>query len=318
MSSQSTNDNSYNRATASPNSGSDVMNLPFSGLTSSIIPAPTSLQHFLSIKLSSDNYLLWESQFIPMLKSYNMMGYIDRSFKCPNQFLPSEDGKWNVLNPAFLEWHRGDQLLLSWIISSLSEVVHNQVVGLDSSYKAWTTIKRIFTAQSRAKVQQLKSALQNLKKGTESITAYFHKAKGIAHQLAMASKPVDEDDLVMNILFGLPTKDYGTLKVSLSTRIDPINMEELYSLLLIQESEISKPASLEDPSAYIVHRQQNFKNHHYRGKPEQQRRHPGHRPQDKTVNNCQLSRLWLPNNLAYGPYGWGASNLELAIGIQQN
>ncbi|KAF3792473.1 hypothetical protein EJ110_NYTH11473 [Nymphaea thermarum] len=152
-----------------------------------------------------------------------------------------------------------------------------------SSYKAWTTIKRIYAARSRAKVQQLKSALQNLKKGTESIIAYFHKAKGIDHQLAMASKPVDEDDLVMNILFGLP-EDYGTLKVSLRTRVDPINLEELYSLLLIQESEISKPASLEDPSAYIVHRQQNFKNHHYRGKPEQQKRHPGHRPQDKTVN----------------------------------
>ncbi|KAF3792836.1 Retrovirus-related Pol polyprotein from transposon TNT 1-94 [Nymphaea thermarum] len=211
------------------------------------------------------------------------MGYNGGSFKCPNEFLPSEDGKETVLNPAFLEWHRGDQLLLSWIISSLSVVVNSQVIGLDSSYKVWTTIKRIYAAQSIAKVQQLKSALQNLKKRTESITAYFHKAKGIAHQLAMASKPVDEEDLVMNIFSGLPAEEYGTLKTSLRTRVDPINLEELYSLLLIQESEISKPASFEDPSAYIVQRQ-NVKNHYYRGKPEQQKRHPGHRPQDKFVN----------------------------------
>ncbi|KAF3784866.1 hypothetical protein EJ110_NYTH29326 [Nymphaea thermarum] len=97
---------SYNTAAASTKSGFDNMNLPFSGLISSIIPAATSLQHFLSIKLSSDNYLLWESQFIHMLKSYNMMGYIDGSFKCPDEFLPSEDGKRTILNPAFLEWHR--------------------------------------------------------------------------------------------------------------------------------------------------------------------------------------------------------------------
>ncbi|KAF3786500.1 hypothetical protein EJ110_NYTH11693 [Nymphaea thermarum] len=132
-------------------------------------------------------------------------------------------------------------------------VVHSQVVSLDSPYKVWTTIKHIYVAQFRAKVQQLKSALQNLKKGNESITTYLHKAKGIAHQLAMASKPVDEEDLVMNILSGLPTDEYGTLKVSLRTRVDPINLEELYSLLLIQESEISKPGNLEDPSAYVAH-----------------------------------------------------------------
>ncbi|KAF3781847.1 hypothetical protein EJ110_NYTH34015 [Nymphaea thermarum] len=118
--------------------------------------------------------------------------------------------------------------------------------GLDSSYIVWTTIKRIYAAQSRAKVQELKSALQNLKKGHESITTYFHKAKGLAHQLAMSSKPVDEEDLVMNILSGLPTDEYGTLEASLCTCVDPINLEELYSLFLSQESEISKSGNLED------------------------------------------------------------------------
>ncbi|KAF3775002.1 hypothetical protein EJ110_NYTH51621 [Nymphaea thermarum] len=63
-----------------------------------------------------------------------------------NMNLPFSDDKRTILNPAFLEWHRGDQLLLSWIISSLSEVVHSQVVGLDSSYKVWTTIKRFYAA----------------------------------------------------------------------------------------------------------------------------------------------------------------------------
>ncbi|KAF3773096.1 hypothetical protein EJ110_NYTH56177 [Nymphaea thermarum] len=105
----------------------------------------------------------------------------------------------------------------------------------------------------------------------------------------MASKPVDEEDLVMNILSGPPTDEYGTLKVSLRTRVNPINLEELYSLLLIQESENSKPGNLEDPSAYVAHRQ-NFKNPNYCGKNEQQRGRPGIRPQDKKVscNACGI------------------------------
>ncbi|KAF3775003.1 hypothetical protein EJ110_NYTH51622 [Nymphaea thermarum] len=90
----------------------------------------------------------------------------------------------------------------------------------------------------------------------------------------MASKLVDEEDLVMNIISGLPTDEYGTLKVSLRTRVEPINLEELYSLLLIQESEISKPGNVEDPSAYVAHRQ-SFKNPNYRGRNEQQKRRSG-------------------------------------------
>ncbi|KAF3777781.1 hypothetical protein EJ110_NYTH37491 [Nymphaea thermarum] len=156
-----------------------------------------------------------------------------------------------VLSKAFLTNSKDPRELTWW--SLFDRASHFNFYGLDSSYKVWTAIKRIYAAQSRAKVQQLKSALQNLKKGNESITTYFHKAKGVAHQLVMASKPVDEEDLVMNIISGLPTDEYGTLKVSLRTRVEPINLEELYSLLLIQESEISKSGNVEDPSAYVAY-----------------------------------------------------------------
>ncbi|KAF3786013.1 hypothetical protein EJ110_NYTH26512 [Nymphaea thermarum] len=47
----------------------------------------------------------------------------------------------------------------------------------------------------------------------------------------------------MNILSSLPTEEYDTLKIPLCTRVDPINLEELYSLLL-NESEISKLKSM--------------------------------------------------------------------------
>ncbi|KAF3777298.1 hypothetical protein EJ110_NYTH46073 [Nymphaea thermarum] len=130
----------------------------------------------------------------------------------------------------------------------------------------------------------------------------------------MASKPVDEEDLVMNIISGLPTDEYGTLKVSLRTRVEPINLEELYSLLLIQESEISKSRNVEDPSAYVAHRQ-SFKNPNYRGRNEQQKGRSGIRPQDKNVNysafvhglmkeNIQLNRKVLSELSMHEPYSF--------------
>ncbi|OVA06304.1 hypothetical protein BVC80_8889g19 [Macleaya cordata] len=66
-------------------------------------------------------------------------------------------------------------------------------------------------------------------KGTDSILLYFNKAKRIAHQLAQASKPVDDDDLRMFILAGLPL-EYGPFKASLSTRMESISSNDLLSL----------------------------------------------------------------------------------------
>ncbi|KAF3784912.1 Retrovirus-related Pol polyprotein from transposon TNT 1-94 [Nymphaea thermarum] len=205
--------------------------------TFSVLPAPTSLQHFLAVKLSTDNYLLWESQFIPLLKSYGLMGYADGTNMCPEKFLPTGNNKEAELNPAFIEWEKMDQLLLGWLISSLTDVVHSQIVGLKTSHEVWSALRRMYAAHSRSRIQRLRAQLQSIRKGTDSIANYFHKVKGIVHQLALASKPVDNDDLMSYILAGLPTHEYGALRTSLNTRVEQIELEELLSLLLIHEAQ---------------------------------------------------------------------------------
>ncbi|KAF3778723.1 hypothetical protein EJ110_NYTH40256 [Nymphaea thermarum] len=61
---------------------------------------------------------------------------------------------------------------------------------------------------------------------------YINKAKAIAHQLAIASKPVDKDDLVFQILRGLPS-EYLAFK-------DPVSLNELHGLLLIREDNLKE------------------------------------------------------------------------------
>nr|VVW53608.1 unnamed protein product [Nymphaea colorata] len=66
-----------------------------------------------------------------------------------------------------------------------------------------------------------------LKKGILSKEAYVHKAKMIAHQLATTSKPVDEDDLVLYILNGLPS-EYVAFRTRIETRKEAITLNELH------------------------------------------------------------------------------------------
>ncbi|XP_074361892.1 uncharacterized protein LOC141702102 [Apium graveolens] len=39
--------------------------------------SPSSITTLISIKLTASNYLLWHSQFVPLLRSQKLMGYID-------------------------------------------------------------------------------------------------------------------------------------------------------------------------------------------------------------------------------------------------
>ncbi|KAF3796548.1 hypothetical protein EJ110_NYTH01627 [Nymphaea thermarum] len=92
----------------------------------------------------------------------------------------------------------------------------------------------------------------------------------------------DRDEPVMTNQPAIPEEDsYNTAAASPKSGLDNMNLP-------FSESEISKPENLEDPSAYVAHRQ-NFKNPNYRGNNEQQIRCPGIRPQDKNLHRPQLS-----------------------------
>ena len=96
-------------------------------------PSPTTLttiNHLITIKLTHDNYLLWKAQIVPSLKGQHVYGYLDGSTPNPPQVITIEaNGDTQALqNPEFQHWHLQDQMILSAIISSLSEKILAYVV----------------------------------------------------------------------------------------------------------------------------------------------------------------------------------------------
>ncbi|KAF3780954.1 hypothetical protein EJ110_NYTH37991 [Nymphaea thermarum] len=169
------------------------------------------------------------------------------------------------ISQDYLNWLRQDQILLCWIKSSLSENVHAQIIGLKTSAEVWNALKHSYAAHSRSRVMQLKSQLQDLKKGNMSMDAYFQKVRVIAHQLAIASKPIDEDDLVLYILRGLPV-EYLAFKISMETRKEPVSLNELYGLLLMQEANQKSHDDDFLPTVNNVFKEHNERPHTYHGR----------------------------------------------------
>ncbi|GAV61819.1 LOW QUALITY PROTEIN: UBN2 domain-containing protein, partial [Cephalotus follicularis] len=148
----------------------------------------TNIHHFLSIKLTSKNYLIWRSQFLPLLNGYDLM-FVDGFSSPPPLCLSSAPADIHVLNPDFLAWYKQDQLLL--------------MVGLTTSHAVWSALAAAFASPSQARVMQLRLDLHNVSKGADSMAVYLQKVKSISDALALASTPVSDEDLIIYILGGL-------------------------------------------------------------------------------------------------------------------
>ena len=77
-------------------------------LASMVTPNP-NITHFLNVKLDKGNYLLWRSQFLPLLKLHDLEGLVDGTSLCLVRFLPStEKDVQPTINSEYTRWIKLD------------------------------------------------------------------------------------------------------------------------------------------------------------------------------------------------------------------
>ena len=140
-----------------PNSASTLT------MTSSLPPSDrlVVLNIPISTKLTRSNFLTWRCQIEPALHGHGLYRFLTDD-PPPKQLLT--DGV-QTSNPAFFPWYQQDQLLLTWLRSSLSETILNQTVSCSTSAQLWHLLQQSFSATSRARRTELRRALQTTTKG---------------------------------------------------------------------------------------------------------------------------------------------------------
>jgi hypothetical protein len=157
-------------------------------------------------KLNRDNHLFWKTQVLPALRGAQVMGLLDGSDSAPSKTAEvenSEKEKKTISNPDYEVWHACDQAVMGWLVKSMSQDILAQVVGQEHASEVWATVEDLFSSQSRAKVNMLRGALSNTRKGDLTADVYITKMKGFVSELAAAGKIVDDDELKGHILNGL-------------------------------------------------------------------------------------------------------------------
>ncbi|KAH0641421.1 hypothetical protein KY285_032262 [Solanum tuberosum] len=161
-------------------------------------PTP-NVAHQFPVKLTSTNFLLWKTQFLPMICGCGLNHYID-------------DLYGDQPNLAYKVWVRQDQLVLSWIVASVSESIIPQLVGAEKTRAAW---------------EKLVAQLHNLRRDNATIECYVQGAKSIADKLAALQHPITNDDFVEFVLAGLGPA-YRPFTRSLESCHDDVTFDALY------------------------------------------------------------------------------------------
>ncbi|XP_010258436.1 PREDICTED: uncharacterized protein LOC104598212 [Nelumbo nucifera] len=169
--------------------------------------------------------------------------------------MDGSDGQ-RVMNLKYDDWVQLGQIILGWIISSLTESVVIEVVILTTSAEVWKALSTTYSAISRSRALHLKRQLQSIKKGLESIIEYVKRAKVIVDSLATISELVGKENLILCILSTPGTKYESIVTVITNkTDFDFLTINDILRRLLNHEAWLeqhNQPTADNPPSANFV------------------------------------------------------------------
>ncbi|KAK6158153.1 hypothetical protein DH2020_005467 [Rehmannia glutinosa] len=215
-----------------PGSGPQIIN-PQSVQSPTIQPQ----NQVVTVKLTDNNYLLWKMQILTCVRGCGLLGFLTGKIQPPEKFLINTETQEAKSNREYEIYLRQDQLLASWILSTLSKSILVLAVGLDSASEIWNFLETNFSSHSKARLMEYKFQLQNLKKRSMSMRDYLNKPKACCDALASARNKLSEEDQVLHVLSGLPS-EYNRINVTITSAIDFFSMSEASALLTSFESRL--------------------------------------------------------------------------------
>ncbi|KAK6131035.1 hypothetical protein DH2020_035223 [Rehmannia glutinosa] len=210
-----------------------------SSISSTSSQALQPLSQLITVKLNEGNYLLWKQQITAAVKGYGLEGFLTGEKQEPEKFLPESSTTTGIINPEYVNWIRQDQLIASWLLSSLSENLLADIVGLSTTREIWSCLETIFSSQTRAKNLHYREQLHSIRKGNQTMREFLSKIKGCVDALKATGEKISQEEHLMYIMSGLGS-DYNSVMVSVTSKTEPISIAEVTSLLLTFEARLER------------------------------------------------------------------------------
>ncbi|XP_075095175.1 uncharacterized protein LOC142173478 [Nicotiana tabacum] len=114
----------------------------------------------------------WRREVVIALSAKNKLRFIDGTL-----VVPSYD---SGLQKA---WARCNDMVLSWLLNSLSKKIAESVLYSQSAKDLWGDLEEMFGQTNGAKLFQLQKELSAVIQGNTSVSSYFTKMKSLWEEL---------------------------------------------------------------------------------------------------------------------------------------
>jgi hypothetical protein len=126
----------------------------------------------VSTPLVGNNFHTWQQSMTMALSAKNKLGFIDGTLKKPA-----------IDAPEYGAWNRCNNMVLSWILNSVSQEISASIIYIESIHEMCDDIKERFSQSNGPYIFHLQKAISALSQGTNSVSSYYTVFKGFWEEL---------------------------------------------------------------------------------------------------------------------------------------
>ncbi|KAI3515186.1 hypothetical protein L1887_13951 [Cichorium endivia] len=235
-------------------------------------------------------------------------------------------------DPRYGAWRRCNDMIISWMLNSLSRDIAESVLYSETAHEIWTELDDRYGQANGAKLYQLQKNLREIVQGNSNIATYFTRMKKYWDELNTISliptctcgaakilAQFENDQRLIQFLMGL-NDDYGNIRGSILMMKPLPSINQAYTILIQDEKQREESASmyasnLSSPFFPQTNNSQSFS--YLRGKSEgnivcNHCKKPGH-----TTNKC-YKLVGFPNDFKYTKGRKMAGNVEVITSTGTN
>ncbi|XP_074360983.1 uncharacterized protein LOC141701207 [Apium graveolens] len=184
----------------------------------------------------------WKRSMIIALSARNKLGFIDGMLLKPN-----------ATDPTFKSWSRCNDMVISWLLGSLSKSIGRSVIFSNSAHQMWQELEERYGSPNGTQLFALHKELSKISQGNSNIPDYFTKLKvlwddvdslaiipacscGCTCGASIKLSKFQQDQRVIQFLMGL-NDSYTAIRGSILMKTPLPNLSQVYSILLQEESQ---------------------------------------------------------------------------------
>ncbi|KAH0650535.1 hypothetical protein KY284_030447 [Solanum tuberosum] len=133
-----------------------------------LTPSNSPGMNLININFDGTTYGNWRRGVLISLSAKNKLGFINGICK-----KPQDDA------PLIEQWRRCNDMVLAWLLNSLSREIAESVIYSQTAEDLWNELEQRYGQTDGAKMFQLQRELNNISQGTNDVAGYFNRLKKI-------------------------------------------------------------------------------------------------------------------------------------------